>query len=337
MEQNKSTQIMLRSIEDELKCQLSRLDRRSSIPFLEILTYHMGWTGDGAGPGTRGKRIRSLLVLLVTTACGHDWHSSLPAASAVELIHNFSLIHDDIEDGSTTRRGRTTVWEKWGIPMAINAGDALFSLANLSMMDLLSFHPQEMVLKASNFLFSSCLNLTHGQFLDMDYQEKDAITLDDYWEMIEGKTASLISTTCVLGALLGGADNETIEHYKKFGLNLGLAFQIQDDYLGIWGEEEITGKSATSDILNKKKTFPVIFCLEKGGKFSEQWKTDYEILSDRQKLITLLEEEGSLTYTQETIRHLTSLAFEYLYKANPQEPSRSELSHILKDLEGRNK
>ena len=140
---------LLSSIELELQRQVSRLDSPRTKAFHEMLTYHMGWTGEGAGPEATGKRIRPLLVLLSTAASGGDWQSALPAAAAVELVHNFSLVHDDIQDNSEKRRGRPTTWVKWGMPMAINVGDALFVLSNQAIMDLKVSYPADIVLKAA--------------------------------------------------------------------------------------------------------------------------------------------------------------------------------------------
>ena len=118
------------AIETELQRQISRLDNPRSRLFHDMLAYHMGWTGEGSGRTAQGKRIRPALLLLTCAACGGDWKSALPAAASVELVHNFSLIHDDMQDNSTKRRGRDTVWVKWGIPQGINAGDALFVISN---------------------------------------------------------------------------------------------------------------------------------------------------------------------------------------------------------------
>ena len=137
------TKILLSQIEQELQKQISRLDNPRTRPFHEMLTYHMGWTGEGAGPEATGKRIRPLLVLLSTAACGADWQSGLPAAAAVELVHNFSLVHDDIQDNSDKRRGRPTTWVKWGAPLAINVGDALFVISNQAIIDLKENYPAE--------------------------------------------------------------------------------------------------------------------------------------------------------------------------------------------------
>src|SRR5581483_3491599 len=185
--------LMLPAIEAELQRQVERLNQPRTKSFYEMLTYHMGWTGEGAGPDAAGKRIRPLMVLLCVAACEADWKSALPASAAVELVHNFSLVHDDIQDNSPKRRGRSTVWAKWGAPMAINVGDALFVISNQAMLDLSRSHPASTVLQAAAILHDTCLELTRGQFLDMSYEKRTNLTVDDYWPMIEGKTAALIS------------------------------------------------------------------------------------------------------------------------------------------------
>ncbi|HEX6036190.1 MAG TPA: polyprenyl synthetase family protein, partial [Anaerolineales bacterium] len=208
---------LLSSIEAELQRQISRLDAPRTKPFHEMLTYHMGWTGEEAGPDATGKRIRPLLVLLSTAACGTDWQSALPAAASVELVHNFSLVHDDIQDNSDKRRGRPTTWVKWGMPMAINVGDALFVMSNQAIVDLKENHPAEIVVRAAEILHNTCLDLTRGQFLDMSYEERNDLVVDDYWPMISGKTAALLSACCHIGALLGRGDETKQDAYRAFG------------------------------------------------------------------------------------------------------------------------
>src|SRR5215210_4693797 len=263
---------LLSSIESELQKQVSRLDAPRTKPFHEMLTYHMGWAGEGAGPEATGKRIRPLLLLLCTAACGADWQAALPAAAAVELVHNFSLVHDDIQDNSDKRRGRPTTWAKWGAPMAINIGDALFVIANQAIIDLKENYPAKVVVQASEILNNTCLELTRGQFLDMSYEERNDLAVEDYWPMIAGKTAALLSASCHLGSLLGGADQAKQDAYRSFGHYLGLAFQVQDDILGIWGDEALTGKSAASDLIEGKKSLPVLAGLSAHGKFAARWK-----------------------------------------------------------------
>ncbi len=156
---------MLAATEDEMRRQVARLDQPRTQMFHAMLTYHLGWTGEGAGPEASGKRIRPLLLLLVNAAAGGNWTTALPAAAAVELIHNFSLIHDDIEDNSDLRRGRLTVWKRWGVAQGINAGDGMFALAALAGCDLEQFHPPATALAAVRLLQETCLELTCGQFL----------------------------------------------------------------------------------------------------------------------------------------------------------------------------
>ncbi len=181
------TKALLSQIELELQRQVSRLDSPRSKAFHEMLSYHMGWTGEGAGPEATGKRIRPLLVLLCTAASGGDWQKALPAAAAVELVHNFSLVHDDIQDNSDRRRGRLTAWVKWGAPMAINAGDALFVISNQAIIDLKKDYPAEVIVRAAEILHNTCLELTRGQFLDMSYEERTDLGVDDYWPMVAEK------------------------------------------------------------------------------------------------------------------------------------------------------
>src|SRR5689334_6149426 len=226
-------EIMLPEIEKELQLQVARLNLKDSLPFHEMLTYHMGWTGEGAGAEATGKRIRPLMVLLTTASCGAEWRSALPAAAAVELVHNFSLVHDDVQDNSDKRRGRPTVWKKWGVPMAINAGDALFVIANQAILDLEKSLPASTVVRAASILNNTCLELTRGQYLDMSYEQHSDLKIADYWPMISGKTSALLSACTHIGALIGGADEQAQESYRSFGHGLGLAFQVQDDVLGI--------------------------------------------------------------------------------------------------------
>ncbi|HQV95355.1 MAG TPA: polyprenyl synthetase family protein, partial [Anaerolineales bacterium] len=265
------TKELLSAVETELQKQVSRLDSPRTKPFHEMLTYHMGWTGDGAGPEATGKRIRPLLVLLCASACGADWKSALPAAAAIELVHNFSLVHDDIQDNSPKRRGRDTAWVKWGAPMAINVGDALFVMSSQAILDLKNSYSADVVVKAAEILHNTCLDLTRGQYLDMSYEERNDLGVEDYWHMISGKTSALIAACCHIGALLGGADDEKQEVYRSFGHYLGLAFQVQDDILGIWGDENVTGKSTASDLVEGKNSLPILAGLDKKGKFAERW------------------------------------------------------------------
>ena len=326
------TQDMLSAIETELQRQVARLDEPRTRPFHEMLTYHLGWTGAGAGPEAAGKRIRPLMVLLTTASCGADWQSALPAAAAVELVHNFSLIHDDIEDNSDKRRGRTTVWKKWGLAQGINAGDGLFVLSNLALADLKAGYPAPTVLRAAQILHATCLDLTRGQFLDISYEERADLGVADYWPMVSGKTAALLSCCCALGALLGGADEARQEAYRAFGHYLGLAFQAQDDILGIWGDEALTGKSAASDLVEGKKSLPVLFGLEKKGEFAKRWSQGPLRAEEVGALANLLKAESAQRSAQEAARQMTDLALDSLREADPQGEAGEALTALANKL-----
>lgn len=326
---------MLPAIETELQRQVARLDQPRTLPFHEMLTYHMGWTGEGAGPEATGKRIRPLLVLLATAACGAEWRSALPAAAAVELVHNFSLVHDDIQDNSDKRRGRTTVWVKWGMPMAINVGDALFVQSNQAMIDLAQNYPAEVVVKAARVLHDTCLDLTRGQFLDMSYEKRTDLGIEDYWPMIGGKTAALLAGCVSIGAILGGADEDTLAAYRSFGNYLGLAFQVQDDILGIWGDEALTGKSAASDLVEGKKSLPVLAGLVKKGKFAARWAQGPITPAEVQAVAELLASESAYEYTHEAAKQMTDLALSSLRTADPQGEAGVALFELAEKLLGR--
>jgi len=321
--------VLLSHIELELQRQISRLDQPHTKHFHAMLTYHMGWTGEGAGPEATGKRIRPLLVLLTTAAYGADWQSALPAAAAVELVHNFSLVHDDIQDNSPKRRGRDTVWRKWGAPMAINAGDALFVLSNQAIIDLKEKYSAEVVLKAAEILHNTCLDLTRGQFLDMSYEERTDLSVEDYWPMIAGKTSALLSACCQIGALLGGANQEMQEAYRSFGHYLGLAFQVQDDILGIWGDEKLTGKSAASDLVEGKNSLPVLAGLRKKGRFAERWAQGPIKPEEVEEVARLLASEDGYGYAKETSIQMTDMAINSLRGADPQGEALFELTNRL--------
>jgi len=280
---NKYIEIMIPAIESELQRQIVRLDEPRTRTFYEMLTYHMGWTGEGSGPEATGKRVRPLFVLLVAASCTMNWLHATPAAAAIELVHNFSLVHDDIQDNSTKRRGRTTVWKKWGMPHAINVGDALFVISNQAVIDLSNYFAADTVLRTARVIHDSCLDLTRGQYLDMTYENRGDLSIADYWKMIEGKTAALLSACTHVGAILGGADDQTIEQYRLFGHDLGLAFQVQDDILGIWGNEALTGKSAASDLLEGKNSLPILFGISQKGKFTRSRKVDKSIIRNLER------------------------------------------------------
>ena len=320
------------ALESELKRQISRLDKVGIHSFHDILTYHLGWTGEGSGQEAQGKRVRPILLMLSTASCGENWELSLPAAAAVELVHNFSLVHDDIQDNSNIRRGRETVWKMWGMPQGINAGDAMFVLSNLAMLDLIPTYSPEITLKGAKILQGTCLELTCGQFLDMSYETKENPSLEDYWPMVGGKTAALISASCTLGALLGKADESVQDAYQSFGHYLGLSFQIQDDLLGIWGDMDLTGKSTESDLVSGKKSFPILFGLRNNGAFAKRWKKGPILPDEVDEIAETLAKEGARSFTQETADQMTDMAMKFLSVANPKGKAGEALFAFSNDL-----
>lgn len=332
---NNITQTYLAAIEDSLHQALEGVNSGIGYQLYEILAYHMGWQEQSSRNQVIGKRFRPLLVLLSCSAAGGDWPNALPAAAAVELVHNFSLIHDDIEDNSPTRRGRPAVWKVWGVPQAINAGDAMFTLAHLQAVRLADIISPSVAIRAVKLLQQSCLHLTQGQYLDLLFELREDVSVDDYWSMVGGKTAALISASAELGALSAGRDETICEIYRDFGRLLGLAFQVQDDYLGIWGDSILTGKSNQSDLLTHKKTLPVLYGLSKAGKFADQWRRKPEHLERAEDLASLLEAEGAREFTQSQGDELIDKALDRLQAAHPSGSTADELMQLARSLSSR--
>jgi geranylgeranyl diphosphate synthase type I len=297
----------------------------------EMLAYHMGWQGEGAGPKASGKRVRPTLVLLTCAAAGGDWHAALPAAAAVEVLHNFSLIHDDIQDNSQQRRGRPTVWSLWGMPQAINAGDTLFALAHMALEKLEETASSQVYLQAARLLPRTSLQLTQGQYLDLAYESMPDLEESAYWPMIWGKTGALIAACARLGALVAGAEGARLKAYMVFGEKLGLAFQVHDDLLGVWGNPDAMGKSAHSDLLSGKKSLPVLFALAKKGEFAARWKQGVTP-ENVDEIAAQLEAEGGRDYTRQQAEKLTSEAIEALQAAQPEAAAGAALTELAEEL-----
>lgn len=226
----------------------------------EMCRYHLGLDGSGA---PSGKRIRPLLGLLAYASITGDYRPALPGAAAVELGHNFSLVHDDIEDGDRERRHRPSLWTVYGVPQAINAGDMLFTLSRIALHRLteLGFSDAK-VLRLMRLYDETCRLLCEGQYLDIAASEQtEPISVERYFDMIGRKTAALIAASIEAGALLATDDEAVVERYRRFGWALGIAFQLNDDLLGIWGDEQRTGKEP-SDLARHKMTLPVLYAFE---------------------------------------------------------------------------
>jgi geranylgeranyl diphosphate synthase, type I len=263
--------------------------------FYAMQQYHLGWRDTQLAPAMvdPGKLLRPYLVLLACQAVGGRTEQALPLAAGIELVHNFTLIHDDIQDVSPMRRGRATVWNLWGLAHGITAGDSMFSLAHLAIHRLRMVGvPAAVVLEVLQRLDETILAVCEGQYLDCSYEGNLSITEDDYLAMVCRKTATLIGAAVSTGALVGGSDLATAQALYEFGVNLGIAFQLQDDILGIWGDPRATGKPAAADLSRRKVTLPIIRAL----RDSEQRETLAALYqqaaitdADVQRMLTILD------------------------------------------------
>ena len=299
----------------------------------EMVRYHLALDGSGA---SGGKRMRPLLGLLAYASITGDHERALPGAAAVELGHNFSLVHDDIEDGDRERRHRPTLWSIHGIPQAINAGDTLFSLSRIALHRLTDLgFPDHKVLRLMRLFDETCLALCEGQYLDIATSETDApMSVDGYFDMIGRKTAALIAASIEAGALLATDDDEVIARYRGFGWSLGIAFQLNDDLLGIWGAEDATGKAA-SDVAHRKKTLPVIYAMEHAGPEDRDRLAALTALPapnepDVREIVAILERVGAREYTRDQARRYRDEALRELDAAGVVRPeARARLEEII--------
>ena len=298
-----------------------------------MIRYHLGLDASGA---PTGKRIRPLLGLLAYASIAGDHAAALPGAAAVELGHNFSLVHDDIEDGDRERRHRPTLWALHGVAQAINTGDMLFSLSRVALHRLseLGFSDSK-VLRLMRLYDETCVALCEGQYIDIATSESDEVmSVELYFDMIGRKTAALIAASIEAGALLASDDDEVIARYRGFGWALGLAFQLNDDLLGIWGAEQSTGKEA-SDIARRKKTLPVIYAFEHAGpddrdRLTELYARTDPTAADVAEIISLLERTGAHDFTRTEARRYRDEALAELDAAGVVDGrARAKLEQII--------
>ena len=243
------------NLEAALERAVARFDDGSAT--CAQIRYHLGFEDEAR----RGKRLRSRLVLAVAEEEGGDPAAALDPACAVEIIHEFSLVHDDIEDGDRLRRGRETVWSRFGVAHGINAGDALCAVAYLALLDGTVTRPADRTVAMTRALHEAHLAMCGGQARDIAFETQTLVSMDDYRAMAGGKTAALFGAACELGALCAGASDERARAYRHLGRAYGLAFQIEDDVLGTWGDPGTTGKPSGSDLARRKWTFPVVWAV----------------------------------------------------------------------------
>lgn len=325
-------------IDAELKSVLTV--RRS--PLYDMMRYHLGWIDEAGNQreSNAGKALRPTLCLLACEAAGGEYRRALPAAAAIELIHNYSLIHDDIQDDDRERRHRPTVWAVWGKPQAINAGTAMRILTNVALSRLceLGINPEKRLI-IQQLLDETTLRLIEGQYLDISYENRLDIGVNDYLQMIESKTASLIACALEVGAILGTDDKFLVRGFHTLGRNLGLGFQIRDDILGIWGDAGLTGKPLAGDVQRRKKTLPIVRALEIAQDGHKEMLASFynngEKIHSVNNVLTLLEEIGAQAYAQEMADGYCQKARRIIDELGIETSSRYDFEELIDFLEER--
>ncbi len=296
-----------------------------------IAGYQFGWWDeDGVPtPGIGGKGVRSALVLLASEAVGGSTKAAVPAAVAIGLVHEFSLLHDDVMDGDETRRHRPTAWTVFGVGEAILAGDALLALALQVLASSANPSAQDSVTSLSK----AVLSLVDGQIADLAFEARDNVTLPEVVAMSQRKTSALIGAACALGAGFGGAGPRTVTRLRQFGEQLGLAFQYVDDLLGIWGDPSVTGKPVHADLHRRKKSLPVVAALTSGSPAGAELAALYrgtDPLSDTDVALAaeLVDAAGGRAWSQAEVDRLLAAALDDLDSINPSSRPRAELGEL---------
>ena len=306
--------------------------------FYAMQEYQLGWRDEQlvATHVDPGKLLRPQLTLLACRVAGGDVRRALPLAAGIQLIHDFSLIHDDIEDNSDTRRGRPTVWKLWGLAQGINTGDGMFVVAHLALHQLSQAGtPADVTLEVLKRFDQTILTICEGQFLDLSFEGNLAINEADYLAMISRKTAALTAAAAGLGAIVGGADAVTAKALFDYGENLGLTFQIQDDVLGIWGDPELTGKPFAADLYRRKVSLPIIHGLHSADRRETlaQIYGQPEIGDDHvRQMLGILDQAGSRGYAEGVAEHYHYQALSALDAAHGNAAALAEIRAISERL-----
>jgi geranylgeranyl diphosphate synthase, type I len=252
-------------------------DMATASPMLASMgKYHLGWldrSGRAVDPSLidRGKRVRPKVALLSCMAICGRVEPALQIAAAIELLHNFTLIHDDIQDASRLRRHRETVWSIWGTGQAINAGDALFAASHRLLLSAADhgLHPPT-VLELVGAFDLMTIDIVGGQVMDLQFEDGLPASVDEYLQMIRRKTAAILEFAAWAGAIAGGAGESQVKQLGQFGEALGIGFQLRDDVLGVWGDTSQTGKAAADDLRRKKQSLPVVLLRESAAERERQ-------------------------------------------------------------------
>jgi geranylgeranyl diphosphate synthase type I len=303
-----------------------------------MAAYHMGWIeADGRPASAGGKYIRPNLCLWAVEACGGRPLEALPAAGALELVHNFTLVHDDVQDGDEQRRGRPTVWSVWGSAQAINAGDGLCALAFRTLLGgLPGMNGTERSTRATRaaaaqVVLDALLEVIEGQCLDLDHECRPDTPLATYLRMVEAKTGALLGASLEAGAVMAGAGGEVQARMRRAGRLLGVAFQLRDDWLGVWGDEATTGKSHENDLVRRKLTHPVVTAYEGAGP--DQRRALLALYKSRgpeeePRIRQLLEELGGADLTARDAGARASEAVVEVQRCGFDEARMQEFAHV---------
>jgi geranylgeranyl diphosphate synthase type I len=325
----------LASLTDERMRRVVRIGQPPFRPLGGMEAYHLGWFDVEleplAQPVAVGKRMRPALCLLVCEGLAGTLDPALGVAAAIELVHNFSLVHDDIQDRSHTRRGRPTVWARWGGAQAINVGDALFATAQLALLEDAAL-AAELRVEASRILSEACLLLVEGQYLDLALQGRPA-SIEQYDAMVGRKTAALLAASAELGAVCGGGDAATRDAYRQFGLSLGLAFQYQDDVLGVWGDPRVTGKSAAVDVRSAKQGLPAVLAFRRAeATDADELRHLYSLPRRDRAAVAAVKHLFDRLHVRATAEALVAERYAAARRWLAQAPGCSEIRRLLSEL-----
>ncbi|MGQ0838211.1 family 2 encapsulin nanocompartment cargo protein polyprenyl transferase [Actinokineospora sp.] len=298
-----------------------------------IAGYHFGWWDEHGRPvgADSGKAIRPALVFTAAEAVGGAPRAALPAAVAMELVHNFTLLHDDVMDGDRTRRHRPTAWSVFGLGQAILAGDALLTLA----YDVLAASGHGDALRGARVMSTAVLAVQDGQAADLAFERRADVGLAECVRMAEGKTGALLGCSTAMGAMFGGGDPAQIDHLRGFGERLGLAFQLVDDLLGIWGDPSVTGKPVYSDLDSRKKSLPVVAALVSDTAAGRDLAAIYHraaslSAADLVRAAELVDRAGGRAWSQTQADDLLDQALHHLHAAAPAPRAATELAALAR-------
>ncbi|MGI5231663.1 family 2 encapsulin nanocompartment cargo protein polyprenyl transferase [Actinoallomurus sp. CA-142502] len=301
-------------------------------PMRLIAGHHFGWWDERGQPAhaAGGKAIRPTLTLLAAEAVGAAPAVAVPAAAAIELVHSFSLLHDDVMDGDRTRRHRPTTWAAFGVGAAILGGDALLTLA----FDLLAASGHPAAAEGMRWVSAAVQRLVAGQSADISFETRTDVELSECLSMAGGKTASLLGCACGLGALFAGRPDQAVR-LRAFGEQLGLAFQVADDLLGIWGDPKLTGKPVYADLRRRKKSLPVVAALTSGTPAGHELAALYHRdlpMSDNELIqaADLVERAGGRAWCRRKADDLLADALHHLRSANPAARPADELTTLAR-------